>query len=166
LADLVNNNTADIKLAIGTTYLIKKIVFEKLINGNFSNINEINIISGLNYNFTDTHLQKAVNIYRVVIYLQTGKIIYSDKISVIYFDNSDVLIYPNPVIQNNTINIQLKSLKNQTIIITDVSGRKILQKKLDSTAYSFIAAFTKGLYIITVTDPETKTVQFSKIVIQ
>jgi hypothetical protein len=166
LADLVNNNTADIKLAIGTTYLIKKIVFEKLINGNFSNINEINIISGLNYNFTDTHLQKAVNIYRVVIYLQTGKIIYSDKVSVIYFDNSDVLIYPNPVIQNNTINIQLKSLKNQTIIITDVSGRKILQKKLDSTAYSFIAAFTKGLYIITVTDPETKTVQFSKIVIQ
>ena len=165
LADLVSNN-ADIKLDIGTTYLIKKIVVEKLTAGSFTSIYETSNINSLSYSTTDTHLQKGVNTYRAAIYLLNGKIIYSDVVSVIYFGGADVLIYPNPVHQNNTVTIQLKLLNNQTITISDVLGRRVLQKKSDATLFSFPAVFAKGMYFITITDPENKTSQVSKIMVQ
>ncbi|MGG9964718.1 S8 family peptidase [Ferruginibacter sp. SUN106] len=165
LADLVSND-AVIKLDIGSTYLVNKIVFEKLNGVSYNSIFETSGINGLNYTATDTHLQKGINTYRVVIYLSNGKIIYSDLVNVVYFADADVLIYPNPALQNNTITIQLKLLNNQTITILDLSGRKVFQQKLTTTDLSFKAGFAKGLYIISITDPENNTKQFSKIIIQ
>ncbi|GAB2830299.1 S8 family peptidase [Ferruginibacter profundus] len=165
LADLVTNN-AVIKLDIGTTYLIKKIVFEKLSGSTYNSFFETSIINGLSYTITDTHLQKGVNTYRVAVYLSNGKIIYSDAVSVVYFTGTDMLVYPNPVLQNNTVTMQLKLLNNQTVSIFDLSGRKVFQQKLTTTDFSFKADFAKGLYIIAVTDPENNTKQFYKIIIQ
>jgi len=163
LADLVNN-TGIIQLSIGTTYQIKKIVFEKNKGGNFSSISEFSNINGLNYTATDINLQKGINSYRVAIYLMNGKIIYSDIVSVIYFYDSEVLIYPNPVLQNSTITLQLKALKNQVVTITDAAGRKVWQKKLSSTVYSFPAFFAKGFYIISILE-EDNTQQCVKLLI-
>jgi hypothetical protein len=165
LADLFNNQ-ANINLTIGTTYLVKKIVFEKLQGNSFITISETNNINGLNYTATDAGLQKGVNRYRVAIQLINGKIIYSDTVFVIYFSNNEILLYPNPVLQNSDINLQLKDIKNQTLTIIDMQGRKVFQKKLSVTAYSFPAIFAKGLYIISVFDPESGTTQYSKLLIQ
>ena len=90
----------------------------------------------------------------------------SDAVSVIYFDNTDALIYPNPVLQGSNITTQLKSLKNQTLTITDVLGRKITEKKLTSITYVFPANFSKGLYFFSIKNPENNSTVILKIVIQ
>jgi hypothetical protein len=165
LADLLIDK-ANISLTIGTTYQVKKIVFEKQSGNSFIPLSEITIINGLNYATTDINLKKGVNSYRVALYLLNGKIIYSDVVSIIYFNNKEILIYPDPVIQNSTINIQLKFLRNQVLSVIDAAGRKLLQEKIVNTNYSLPARFAKGLYIISVYDPENNSTQFFKIIIQ
>jgi hypothetical protein len=164
IADLVNN-TAVIHLSIGTTYLVNKIVFEKIQNGNFTALSEVTNINGLDYSATDINLQKGVNNYRAVIYLSNGKIIYSDLVNLLYFDNKTVLVFPNPVSQNNTLTIKLSALNNQTLVITDAAGRKIVQQKLTTTDYTLPAFFPKGFYIISILNADN-TVQFVKLLVQ
>lgn len=166
LADLINNNTTLIKLSIGTTYRVNKIVFEKLVNGNFITLSQTNAINSLDYSATDIKLQKGTNMYRAAIYLQSGQIIYSDAVSVIYFDNTDALIYPNPVLQGSNITTQLKSLQNQILTITDALGRKITEKKITSITYVFPANFSKGLYFFSIKNLENNSTVILKIVIQ
>jgi hypothetical protein len=164
VADLVNN-TAVIQLSIGSTYLVKKIVFEENNNGSFTTLTEVPAINGLNYSTTDIKLQKGINTYRAVIYLTNGKMIYSDIVNVVYFDDKEILVFPNPVLQNSRITIQLKALKNQVLTITDALGRKILQQKISTTVYTLPAYFAKGFYIISILN-EDNTMQFVKLLIQ
>ncbi len=166
LATLTTTNTIQLQLSIGTTYQIKKISFEKLIGNVFSGIYQTNTINGLGYSFTDVRLLQGINNYRAVIYLLNGQIIYSDVVSVIYFAGNNFLVYPNPVLQNNILNIQVANLNNQIITITDFLGRKVLQKTLNSTVYSLHAVFAKGVYMLTITDAQTHTQSFSKILVQ
>lgn len=165
LADLINDNGA-LQLEIGSTYLVNKIVIEKLSGAAYSPIFETTAINGLHYATTDTHLQKGLNNYRAVIYLSNGKIIYSDIATIVFFAGSNVLIYPNPVQQNNIVTLQFSLLNNQTITITDVLGRQVLQKKSSASSITFPAVFAKGLYFITINDPEKNTSQVSKILVQ
>jgi hypothetical protein len=166
LADLANDSNAFIQLSIGTTYYIKKIVFEKLAGSNFTSLQEVNSIAGLNYTFTDTHLHKGLNIYRAAIYLLDGRIIYSYTVSVVYFDDAEILLYPNPVKQHSIVSIQLKPLSNQVVKVTDAYGRLVFLKKTSNTAFNFPANFAAGLYIVIIIDDESKTTKALKLIVQ
>ena len=166
LADLQNDNTANIQLQSGTIYFIKKIVFEKLQQGNFVSFKEVNTIAGLNYAATDNNLQKGINTYRARIELMDGRIIYSYTTSVFYFSNSSIVIFPNPVKQGGDVTIQLNELLNQVIKISDVLGRVVFNKQVSSTSVKIPINFSKGIYFITITNPETNESAVVKILVQ
>jgi hypothetical protein len=166
LADLVNDNNALLQLTIGTTYLVNKIVFEKEDAGVFIPLQVINNISGLSYATTDINLYKGLNIYRVAIYLSNGKVIYSENETVIYFADANILVYPNPVLQGNLINIELKELNNQVITLIDVMGRKVFQQKSNNTEFILPANFAKGVYILTIFDPQSHISKSFKVIIR
>lgn len=163
-ADLITGNSAYIQLGIGTTYMISKIVFEKETLNGFIPLSEINFISGLTYNTTDTHLHKGVNRYRAVIYLTDGRIIYSRTTELIYLENDDAIIFPNPVVNGNAININFRLLNNQTIMLTDITGRILFTGKASSLSFSVPAPFTGGLYVLRISDPETHINKSYKII--
>lgn len=165
-SDLINDNTASIQLTLGTTYLIKKIVFEKLQQGNFVSIRETSFISGLNYPFTDARLQKGINTYRVKIELYNGEIIYSFTTSVFYFNNSDVVVFPNPVQQGKAITIQMKNLQNQEISIVDVLGRKVFHQTAKNLSEQVPCYFSKGLYFVSIFDSESGYTKRFSVVVQ
>jgi hypothetical protein len=165
-ADLINDNTASIQLTLGTVYLIKKIVFEKLQQENFVSIKEINTINGLNYSYSDASLQKGINTYRVRMELQDGQLIYSFTTSVFYFDNTAVIVFPNPVPQGNTIIIQMKNLQNQEISITDVLGRLVFHQTAKDLTVQVPCYFSKGLYFVSVFDPESRLTERFAIAVQ
>ncbi|MEO7049844.1 MAG: S8 family serine peptidase [Ferruginibacter sp.] len=165
LADLINDNNARLQLSIGTTYLISKIVFQKLESNTYTTLQEITNINGLDYAVTDVSLHKGQNSYRVAIYLRNGKIIYSDLVSVLYFKNDTVIIYPNPVINGNSIFIELKDLNNQVITLADITGRVVFQKISSSTEFILPANFVKGVYILTVYDAVNKTRNIFKVMV-
>jgi Subtilase family len=164
LVDIINN-TGTIELEIGTTYLVKKIIVQKLINQNFTTINEINNISTLQYTIKDNNLLQGENIYRVLIQLQNGKIVTSYTVSAINFYNNEALIYPNPVKQDEPIIVKLKSINNQIIQLTNVQGSIVFQRKTTNTDFSFPANFAAGLYILSVYNPQDKNTKYFKIII-
>ncbi|MDN3658280.1 S8 family serine peptidase [Ferruginibacter paludis] len=166
LVDLKNDQTAAIQLQLGTDYLIGKIVFEKLNSGTFIGFKEINAISSLNFGAIDNSLQKGVNTYRARIELKDGRIIYSAATDIFYFKNTEVVIYPNPVAQGHNITIRMNALQNQWIKITDVAGRIVYNQQTNSTIVQLPVSFSKGIYFIAVSNPETNLTNTFKIFVQ
>ena len=164
-ADLKNNN-GFIQLSLGTIYLVKKIVFEKLSGSNFITLSEVNIINGTGYNTTDVNLYTGYNTYRVAVYLADGKIIYSRIEQLFYQGNNDVIIFPNPVAAGSMVTINFRLLNNQVITLTDVAGRMVYKGKASASTFSFSARFGTGLYLLKVFDPETNAVVVHKIIIR
>ena len=165
LGDLKADTSAMLQLQLGTSYFVKKIVFEKLKQGIFKSIKELDFVDGLHFTWTDRFLQNAENIYRAHIILNDGRNVYSNASSVFYFKNTSVSIYPNPVVQNNTITIHLKDLDNQLIDITDISGRSVFKKQASGNIEKIFLPFLKGLYILTVTNPDKRQTVHTKIIL-
>ncbi len=166
IADLQDDTAAKIQLQLGTTYFIQRLVFEKLQQGNFVGLYTVAVIDGAGYSVMDRHLQKGLNVYRVRIELADGRIIYSNITSVFYFDAAEVVVFPNPVEQRSTLTVQLKELQNQVIQIRDVLGRIVFDKQVSSMSVNIAMGFSKGLYFISVYNPETKQRKVVSMVVQ
>jgi len=164
-ADLKNNN-GFIQLSLGTTYLVKKIIFQKLSGSNFITLSEVNIINGTGYYATDVNLHTGYNTYRAAVYLADGKIIYSRIEQLFYQGNNDVIIFPNPVVAGSMLHLNFRLLNNQVITLTDAAGRMVYKGKASGTAFAFPARFGTGLYLLKVFDPETNAVFVHKIIIR
>jgi pectin methylesterase-like acyl-CoA thioesterase len=64
-------------------------------------------------------------------------------------------IFPNPA--KDLVNIQRESSKSEKLIITDINGKKIFEKKLTATKESVdISSLSSGVYILNVGDAQTK----------
>jgi len=164
-ADLVNNNSALIRLSLGTTYLVSKVVFQKLSAANFISLQEINTVSGTEYSATDLQLQTGTNTYRAAIYLEDGRISYSNTTSVIYYAQEDILVYPNPVVRGGDIHIHLRLLNNQLITLFDVAGRKVFYTSATGKDLSIPATYFKGFYILKIDDPATHISKAYKVIL-
>ena len=73
------------------------------------------------------------------------------------FDTINFKIYPNPV--NNILSI--KSANEVNSIIYDITGKKVLESSLKNINLSL---FSKGIYIIKITDKVSKISQSIKII--
>ena len=163
-ADLVNNN-GFVQLSLGTTYLVNKIIFQKLSGGNFISLSEVSTVNGNAYNSTDVNLHSGYNTYRVVVYLIDGRIIYSNSAQLFYQGNNDIVVYPNPVAAGAMLTINFRLLNNQVVTLADAVGRLVYKGKVSATSFSFPAPFNSGLYLLKVFDPETNIVTVHKIII-
>ena len=74
-----------------------------------------------------------------------------------------IKIFPNPA--NDVLILNTGDLKNIQIELFDISGRKLLQKKLNSSQENVdVSSFANGVYICTITS-NNQTVKREKIVI-
>lgn len=147
LGSLVNN-TAHLDLSLGTLFNINKIILEKYDGNMFNSIQQVTNPNLLTFNFTDVSLKKGLNIYRVKLELFGGKSIYSLPETVYYFENSDYIIYPNPVQQNQTIHIlNAGSFLNTLLLVYNMQGEKLIEMKADDLSNSIQAGrLSKGIY--------------------
>lgn len=82
-------------------------------------------------------------------------------------------IYPNPV-TNNQFVIRFNQLEagNYAVQVTDVMGRQVIQKIVNisgdnqSQNIKLNPSVTKGVYLVKVTDANSKTVYSTKVVVQ
>jgi hypothetical protein len=82
-------------------------------------------------------------------------------------------IYPNPV-TNNQFAIQFNQLEagNYSVQVTDVMGRQVIQKMVNisgdnqTQSIKLNPSVTKGVYLVKVTDANSKTVYSTKVVVQ
>jgi hypothetical protein len=83
-------------------------------------------------------------------------------------------LYPNPVTTNQfNIQFNVDDAGSYTVEVTDARGRQVVQKIVSVNGkgrtisnISLPAPSSKGIYIVKVNDPNSKTVYSNKIVVQ
>lgn len=87
--------------------------------------------------------------------------------------DSRVILFPNPV-TNNQFTLQFNALEagNYTIFVTDVTGRQMVRQALtigsenQSQSINLDKAAAKGVYMVNITDKESRSVFSTKLVVQ
>ena len=166
-ADLENNNTARISIELGTIYLVSQLAIEKKSSPSFESWQTINNINGTNFSLTDNKLVRGANIYRLKILLSNGNTIYSNPETVYYFENTDYLLFPNPVpAQSKWLQVLSRDLLKGEIDIYNISGQLVLRRLLNSPFESLsIYHLQKGVYFVRIRQ-EGKKDYTGKILVQ
>ncbi|TAL48926.1 MAG: T9SS type A sorting domain-containing protein, partial [Chitinophagaceae bacterium] len=146
LASLVNN-TARLDLLLGTLYNVNRIVLEKFDGNNYLTLQQLISPASLMFNFSDNLLKKGLNVYRIKLELAGGRVIYSQPETIYYFAGSEFIIYPNPVRQNQSLNILANISDNATLQVLNIYGQKIYELVIDDiTEVVPTGRLSKGLY--------------------
>ncbi len=142
------NNSAKLDLVLGTNYNIKSITWQKFTLSGYVSLQAVNLISGLNFSYTDNALTHGLNIYRVKIELLDGRIIYSETVTV-YFAKEPYLIYPNPVPQYQDVTLISNDPDIAQLQIFNSTGVKLYEKTLkDWSNIIPTGKLSKGIYLL------------------
>jgi hypothetical protein len=129
----------------------KKFIVEKSKDGvNFIGIATLasNGNSTGNYQYDDLDTQPGKIYYRLKMVDNDGQYTYSGVIVLSVYKDGAVSVYPNPVKDYSTININ-SSLLSTTAILTDVMGKQLQRISLIQTATSIsLAAYPAGIYML------------------
>jgi hypothetical protein len=151
ITDLVDGKTAHLRLAIGTTFHLKNITFEKAAQGVFSTLQSFAITNQLDWEAFDSNLTPGINTYRAKIELQNGAIIYSDPSSVYYSGADGYWLFPNPVQRGQALQLLSNTFEEQEVRIFDALGREIQRQPLTSEIETIITNnLSTGIYRVVI----------------
>ena len=161
-----NGNSASLYSSIGSTYGVSAIALQKLQGNAFATIQTIQQPKSIEFVFHDPKLQQGMNQSRLALQLSNGQLLYSEIVSVYYFNDKDVIIYPNPVAQKQPIYILASRAGRTTIQIYSSAGMKVSEIRLRDMRQQ-IPPFqlNSGLYFIKIIDEENKSSSTQKLVV-
>ena len=141
---------------------------------NFSDIGSVKAAGNSNlvksYTYIDQEISQLKSnqlYYRLEEIDNDGRIQFSNVVSIkVDASQNEIRVYPNPA--HNFINIDLKKQlsKNSSIIIYDLSGKKIMEQKISAATLHQqlnVSGLSKGSYRISVLDNSGE--QFNRFVI-
>ena len=114
-----DNRVFDVERSLGDTMNFEKI--------NFVWANERNAINN-KYRLPDNNDYTESSYYRVKLFLNDGRFIYSNIAAVKGYDNTFFTLYPNPASRKLIINLTSKEKGNATIMVYDASGKMVQQQ--------------------------------------
>ncbi len=142
---------AELRLSLGSLYNITIITLQKKVGDQFIDIQTRQNISALQLDFSDLNLIPGINTYRIRINLAGGGVAYSSIESLFYFRDGDYVIYPNPALQNETINIAQFSVDDAVMQVFNATGIKVFEKLLDDRVNTIPPnTLSKGVHFIRV----------------
>ncbi len=146
-ADLNLSNEAELTLELGTTLRIKSIAFEKLTAVGFKQIDKTTAINTFQYYSLDKTIRPGSNIYRAVIELTNGQLIYSTAAAIYFIGADPLVVYPNPVQRNGSLTILSRLDDGLIFQLIDNYGKVVLQKKItESPQQLSLYSLPKGIY--------------------
>jgi hypothetical protein len=156
-AVLQNLNNALLTADLGTLFNVSEVSFQKITALGIQNLKTIVNPSKTNLDYSDLQLTQGSNLYRLQIKLSNGNVVFSDTDLVYYFPAQPVLIYPNPVKQNEAVNIVAQDPGLYSIKIFDINGRLIHQQQVNNIFQKLWARrLPAGLYFVNVIDANEK----------
>lgn len=117
------------------------------------------------YNYVDAAPFNGNNYYRLKIINGDGSIVYSKIVLLKNNLEGQIVMYPNPVIDQLTINLSYLFQDRYNIIISDVVGRNVYSQQSGATVVIIpFTKFVKGSYFVQVTDSKRHVVSIQKII--
>jgi hypothetical protein len=146
----LENDAARLELILGTLYGINAIVIEKRLGEQYVQLEKLQNPVNLQNTFTDSKINNGLNIYRVKLELANGNVIYSQSEIVYNLSKNSFIVYPNPVLQFQPLEILTNSniITDVNLQVYDTYGRKVLQKVLKNFREEISTSqLSKGMYI-------------------
>lgn len=154
-----NGPAAFMFLSIGTLYSVKSITLQKLGPNGFIDVSTITDPQLKEFNLTDPAMKKGVNVYRVQLTLHSGQVLYSDVIFGYYFEEADVIIYPNPVQAGSVIHLLSNKAGRQLLNVYNSSGQRVLTLRIRELRQDIPTGLLQpGVYFFHITDDEGKRI--------
>ncbi len=151
LADINEGKHALLQLSLGTTYQVATLQFQELTSNGWATIQTVHSVNNLLVTFEDQTLHNGINTYRAVVTLANGTLIYSATAGVYYFGNQVFVMFPNPVQRLQPLTILSNNFSANTLIIYDITGRKVMQKKISNVNENVdVSQLAKGMYIVVI----------------
>lgn len=102
--------------------------------------------------------------YRIKEVSNENKALYSDVASIKFLTDKNIVVYPT-VIENNTVKVNgIDFNENNTIVLSDFLGRKVLQENITATAVS-LPTLNAGIYFVTILE-NNNVLKTQKVVFQ
>lgn len=123
------------------------------------------------FNYSDLSPLPGINYYRMKMTDADGRSNYSSIIALLNNTRGFEItsVQPNPVISNASLNIASASKENASLVITDMTGRRLLQKNINLVAGSNqvfldMSGYPSGVYSVVVVNAagEKRTVSVVK----
>ncbi|MDH3649564.1 MAG: S8 family serine peptidase [Saprospiraceae bacterium] len=146
LADLVEDQVR-LQLFLGSRHNVAEVILEKWTNNEaFVQIASFAKTGALHFEFFDDHLLTGGNIYRAVLRLSNGQLVYSEE-SLIRYSPMEFLLVPNPIARSEGFSIISKTTDIYTIRFYDVLGKLVRTDNLFSR-FEILGteAFLPGVY--------------------
>ncbi|HUZ60154.1 MAG TPA: LamG-like jellyroll fold domain-containing protein [Hanamia sp.] len=108
-----------------------------------------------NYQYLDDQISSSAPIYyyRLKMVDKDGNTKYSTIIFIKSSSSGSVTVYPNPAINQITINLSDNSLINTQAVLSDLNGKVLQRITLNQTSTQVdVSSYAKGIYILKLTN--------------
>jgi hypothetical protein len=162
---ILQNNIAQLLVQLGTVYSISSISLVKTNSRGSRTVQTLTPPLTTSIVLNDSDLVRGVNNYQLAIKLSDGRTIYSNVETVYFFPDLPVIVYPNPVRQNEPLKIIVQVPGNYSIMIYDGNGRTMLTRSLDDIYEElWTLRLSKGIYFMKVI-PQSGEAFVQKIIV-
>ena len=147
------NSQVNLTLNIGTTYNVKEITFQRAEGMEFTNI-FTTTPNGVTISQTDSNPIQGLSKYRAIITLNSGLEIMTEEALVYFLSDQPVLVFPNPVQEQQAISVYTKYNPGEKYIlrIFNTQGQQVFATTLLSEReFVPLDRIKRGLYIYTIT---------------
>jgi hypothetical protein len=119
------NDTVRFDLVLGTTYKIKSVSLERMEAGLYKSIETLSAINSTQIILTDANPLSGNNYYRARLELEDKSDILSEQAEIMYVTSSDLIVFPNPVVSGEELNVIIENEQDAVLRIFDLYGRLI-----------------------------------------
>lgn len=149
---------ADLNLSLSSTYGVTNVRFEEYDGTAFAEISSISNPASPNLTINSPEVREGQNLYRAIISLQNGQEITSDTSELFFVIDSEYLLFPNPVRQDQLLRVFIQEPDfSQPIFFTiyDTTGRNRVVRQFNS-GQEFIPLYgiEPGLYLFRIQQGE------------
>jgi hypothetical protein len=143
------DGSATLTVNLSTRYNVEKIIWEKKVNGVFTQLAE-STVSDFKVVYIDNTVANGVTDYRAGIVIKDGPVIHTEISSVYYADDQGYLLFPNPVGLGETLNF-LSDADNIYVLFYNPQGELVKGQDITTPLFKFtLTDLNSGLYFYTV----------------
>ncbi|HEY8959598.1 T9SS type A sorting domain-containing protein, partial [Chitinophaga sp.] len=145
LADPTTDNKVALSLTLGSTWQLQTVYWERLTREGWLTLEQQPVGNAMNFNYLDNSAPEGLLRYRVKLLTNSGQVIYADPVTVTIIADNHIMLFPNPV--SSQFTVLDATLRSRKLIITDMSGRIVLQRNLEATQETIeVQRLPNGIY--------------------